>query len=84
MWPGPYGNLGSRLHHSQHDQSLKRMAGVCRPSIITVPIPTRRWKKVSSARQRGAPGALYAGISAYNAKQTPRQSRSCAIWERPV
>jgi L-glyceraldehyde 3-phosphate reductase len=47
MWPGPYGDWGSRKHLiAGCDQSLKRLGWTMWiSSIIIAPIPTLRWKR---------------------------------------
>ena len=74
MWPGPYGNLGSRKYIlASLDQSLKRM-GLEYVDIFYHhrPDPDTPMEEslgaLDSAVRSGR--ALYAGISAYDAKQT--------------
>src|SRR4030081_163589 len=74
MWPGPYGNLGSRKYLlASLDQSLKRM-GMEYVDIFYHhrPDPDTPMEEslgaLDSAVRSGK--ALYAGISAYDAKQT--------------
>jgi len=74
MWPGPYGNLGSRKYLlASLDQSLKRM-GLEYVDIFYHhrPDPDTPMEEslgaLDSAVRAGK--ALYAGISAYDAKQT--------------
>ena len=74
MWPGPYGNLGSRKYLlASLDQSLKRM-GLEYVDIFYHhrPDPDTPMEEslgaLDSAVRSGK--ALYAGISAYDAKQT--------------
>lgn len=76
MWPGPYGNLGSRKYLlASLDQSLKRM-GVDYVDIFYShrPDPDTPLEEtmgaLHSAVQQGK--ALYAGISQYNAKDTAK------------
>jgi len=73
MWPGPYGNWGSRKYLlASLDQSLKRM-GLDYVDIFYSHRfdPGTRWTKPSahwtppSARE-----ALYAGVSSYSAAAT--------------
>ena len=74
MWPGPYGDLGSRKNLlASLDQSLKRMGLQYvdifyhhRPDADTPMEETMG--ALDTAVRSGR--ALYAGISAYNAKQT--------------
>src|SRR6187200_3372352 len=76
MWPGPYGNLGSRKYLlSSLDQSLKRM-GV---DYVDIFYSHRRdpdtpleetMGALHSAVQQGK--AFYVGISQYNAEDTRR------------
>lgn len=79
MWPGPYGNLGSRKYIlASLDQSLKRM-GLEYVDIFYHhrPDPETPMEEslgaLDTAVRLGK--ALYAGISAYNAKQTAEAIR---------
>jgi len=76
MWPGPYGNLGSRKYlMASLDQSLKRM-GLDYVDIFYShrPDPDTPMEEtmgaLHSAVQQGK--ALYVGISQYDAKQTKK------------
>jgi L-glyceraldehyde 3-phosphate reductase len=74
MWPGPYGNLGSRKNLlASLDQSLKRM-GLKYVDIFYHhrPDPDTPMEESLGALDTAVRSgrALYAGISAYNAKQT--------------
>lgn len=74
MWPGPYGNWGSRKYLlASLDQSLKRM-GVEYVDIFYShrPDPETPVEETMSALDQAvrAGKALYAGISNYNAEQT--------------
>ena len=74
MWPGPYGNLGSRKNLlASLDQSLKRM-GLEYVDIFYHhrPDPDTPMEESIGALDTAVRSgrALYAGISAYNAKQT--------------
>jgi L-glyceraldehyde 3-phosphate reductase len=74
MWPGPYGNLGSRKYLlASLDQSLKRM-GLQYVDIFYHhrPDPETPMEESLGALDTAVRSgkALYAGISAYNAKQT--------------
>jgi L-glyceraldehyde 3-phosphate reductase len=74
MWPGPYGNLGSRKYLlASLDQSLKRM-GLDYVDIFYHhrPDPDTPIEESLGALDTAVRSgrALYAGISAYNAKQT--------------
>jgi L-glyceraldehyde 3-phosphate reductase len=74
MWPGPYGNLGSRKYMlASLDQSLKRM-GLAYVDIFYHhrPDPDTPMEESMGALDMAVRSgrALYAGISAYNAKQT--------------
>jgi L-glyceraldehyde 3-phosphate reductase len=74
MWPGPYGNLGSRKNLlASLDQSLKRM-GLAYVDIFYHhrPDPDTPMEESLGALDTAVRSgrALYAGISAYNAKQT--------------
>ncbi|MFY9559554.1 MAG: L-glyceraldehyde 3-phosphate reductase [Terriglobales bacterium] len=74
MWPGPYGNLGSRKTLlASLDQSLKRM-GLEYVDIFYHhrPDPNTPMEESLGALDTAVRSgkALYAGISAYNAKQT--------------
>jgi L-glyceraldehyde 3-phosphate reductase len=73
MWPGPYGNLGSRKYLlASLDQSLKRM-GLEYVDIFYHhrPDPDTPMEESLGALDTAVRSgrALYAGISAYNAKQ---------------
>ena len=74
MWPGPYGNLGSRKYIlASLDQSLKRM-GLEYVDIFYHhrPDPDTPMEESLGALDTAVRSgkALYAGISSYNAKQT--------------
>ena len=74
MWPGPYGNFGSRKYMlASLDQSLKRM-GLEYVDIFYHhrPDPDTPMEESMGALYTAVRSgrALYAGISAYNAKQT--------------
>jgi L-glyceraldehyde 3-phosphate reductase len=74
MWPGPYGNLGSRKNLlASLDQSLKRM-GLAYVDIFYHhrPDPDTPMEESMGALDTAVRSgrALYAGISAYSAKQT--------------
>ena len=74
MWPGPYGNLGSRKYMlASLDQSLKRM-GLEYVDIFYHhrPDPDTPMEESLGALDTAVRSgrALYAGISSYNAKQT--------------
>jgi L-glyceraldehyde 3-phosphate reductase len=76
MWPGPYGNLGSRKSLlASLDQSLKRM-GLEYVDIFYHhrPDPDTPMEESLGALDTAVRSgrALYAGISAYNAEQTSR------------
>jgi len=79
MWPGPYGNLGSRKYLlASLDQSLERM-GVDYVDIFYShrPDPDTPLEEtmgaLHSAVQQGK--ALYVGISQYSAKQTKQAAK---------
>jgi L-glyceraldehyde 3-phosphate reductase len=74
MWPGPYGNLGSRKYLlASLDQSLKRM-GLAYVDIFYHhrPDPDTPMEESLGALDTAVRSgrALYAGISSYNASQT--------------
>src|SRR5882757_7620173 len=74
MWPGPYGNLGSRKYIlASLDQSLKRM-GLPHVDIFYHhrPDPDTPMEESLGALDTAVRSgrAIYAGISAYNAQQT--------------
>ena len=74
MWPGPYGNWGSRKYLlASLDQSLKRM-GLEYVDIFYShrPDPETPVEETMSALDQAVRSgkALYAGISSYNAEQT--------------
>ena len=76
MWPGPYGNLGSRKYMlASLDQSLKRM-GLEYVDIFYHhrPDPDTPMEESLGALDTAVRSgrALYAGISAYNAEQTSK------------
>jgi L-glyceraldehyde 3-phosphate reductase len=76
MWPGPYGDLGSRKYLlASLDQSLKRM-GLEYVDIFYHhrPDPNTPMEESLGALDTAVRSgrALYAGISAYNAEQTAR------------
>jgi L-glyceraldehyde 3-phosphate reductase len=76
MWPGPYGNLGSRKNLlASLDQSLKRM-GLAYVDIFYHhrPDPDTPMEESLGALDTAVRSgrALYAGISAYNADQTSK------------
>ena len=76
MWPGPYGDLGSRKYMlASLDQSLKRM-GLAYVDIFYHhrPDPDTPMEESLGALDTAVRSgrALYAGISAYNAEQTAR------------
>jgi L-glyceraldehyde 3-phosphate reductase len=79
MWPGPYGNLGSRKYMlASLDQSLKRM-GLEYVDIFYHhrPDPDTPMEESMGALDTAVRSgrALYAGISAYNAEQTSKAVR---------
>ena len=74
MWPGPYGNFGSRKYLlASLDQSLKRM-GLDYVDIFYShrPDPATPIEETMSALEQAVHSgkALYAGISNYNVEQT--------------
>jgi L-glyceraldehyde 3-phosphate reductase len=76
MWPGPYGDLGSRKYLlASLDQSLKRM-GIEYVDIFYHhrPDPATPLEESLGALDTAVRSgrALYAGISAYNAEQTAK------------
>ena len=88
MWPGPYGEWGSRKYLlASLDQSLKRM-GLEYVDIFytTAPTRTRRWKRPwarwTPPSQQGK--ALYVGISTTRRSRPARPPRSCASWAHPA
>jgi len=82
MWPGPYGEWGSRKYLlASLDQSLKRM-GVDYVDIFyshrfdpDTPLE-ETMAALDTAVKQGK--ALYTGISSYNAQQTTQAARICA------
>ena len=74
MWPGPYGNWGSRKYlHASLDQSLRRM----KLDYVDIfyshrPDPQTPIEETMSALDHAVRSgkALYAGISSYDAQQT--------------
>ena len=82
MWPGPYGNWGSRKYLlASLDQSLKRM-GLDYVDIFYShrPDPETPVEETMGALDQAVRSgkALYAGISSYDASRPPRPRRSCA------
>jgi len=82
MWPGPYGNWGSRKYLlASLDQSLKRM-GLEYVDIFYShrPDPETPIEETMSALDQAVRSgrALYAGISSYNPAKPPRPPESCA------
>jgi L-glyceraldehyde 3-phosphate reductase len=76
MWPGPYGNLGSRKNLlASLDQSLERM-GLAYVDIFYHhrPDPDTPMEESMGALDTAVRSgrALYAGISAYNSEQTAK------------
>ena len=77
MWPGPYGDGGSRKYLvASLDQTLQRTGPRLRRHLLhaTAPTPTprsrRRWARSASIVKQGK--ALYAGISSYGPELTAR------------
>ena len=87
MWPGPYGNFGSRKYLlASLDQSLKRM-GLEYVDIFYHhrPDPETPMEESMGALDTAVRSgrALYAGISAYNAgADGARRLRFFASWAR--
>src|SRR5215213_4884088 len=88
MWPGPYGEWGSRKYMlASLDASLKRM-GLEYVDIFYShrPDPETPFEEtmgaLDSAVRQGK--ALYVGISSYNPDQTRRAAKSCRSWVLPV
>ena len=86
MWPGPYGDQGSRKYLlASLDQSLMRM-GLDYVDIFyshrfdpDTPLEETMGALDAAVRQGKA---LYVGISSYSAERTARRSRSCGAWGR--
>jgi len=79
MWPGPYGDLGSRKYLTASlDKSLKRM-GIDYVDIYYHhrPDPKTPMEETMGALDQAVRSgkALYAGISSYNPEQTQRAAR---------
>ncbi len=79
MWPGPYGNLGSRKYLTASlDQSLKRM-GLDYVDIYYHhrPDPDTPMEETMGALDQAVRSgkALYAGISSYNPEQTRKAAK---------
>ena len=74
MWPGPYGDLGSRSISSRAStRALIAWASTTSTSsTTTASIPTRRWRKrwARSTRAVRQGKALYVGISSYSDERT--------------
>ena len=84
MWPGPYGDRGSRKYLlASLDQSLGRM-GLEYVDIFYShrPDPDTPLEEtmgaLATAVHQGK--ALYAGISSYSAARTAEAAASCATW----
>lgn len=88
MWPGPYGDLGSRKYLlASLDQSLKRLGldyvdifYSHRPDPAT-PLEETMGALDTAVRQGKA---LYAGISNYPPGNPKRRSGSCKSWALPA
>ena len=86
MWPGPYGDLGSRKYLlASLDQSLRRL-GLEYVDIFyhhrfdpDTPLEETLGALDTAVRQGKA---LYVGISSYSDRRTARPSRSCATSAR--
>jgi len=88
MWPGPYGDFGSRKYMlASLDQSLKRM-GLDYVDIFYHhrPDPDTPMEESMGALDTAVRSgrALYIGISAYDAHRPPRPSRFCGNSVHPV
>jgi L-glyceraldehyde 3-phosphate reductase len=84
MWPGPYGDHGSRKYLlASLDQSLKR-TGLDYVDIFYHhrPDPDTPIEETASALATAVQSgkALYAGISAYSAEQTEQMAEALATW----
>lgn len=84
MWPGPYGEWGSRKYLlASLDQSLRRM-GVDYVDIFYSHRfdPETPLEETMGALDRAVRSgkALYAGISSYSPSAPPRRRRSCGRW----
>ena len=82
MWPGPYGDRGSRKYLlASLDQSLRRLGldyvDIHRIAPTRTPRSRRRWAPSTPAVRQGK--ALYAGISSYSPERT---REAAAILER--
>jgi len=88
MWPGPYGDWGSRKYLlASLDQSLKRM-GLEYVDIFYShrPDPETPIEETMGALDQAVRSgkALYAGLSNYNATQAAAAIKSCASWALPA
>ena len=88
MWPGPYGDLGSRKYLlSSLDQSLKRM-GVDYVDVFYShrPDPQTPLEETMGALDTAVRSgkALYAGISSYSAQRTAEAARILAELGTPL
>jgi L-glyceraldehyde 3-phosphate reductase len=84
MWPGPYGDHGSRKYLlASLDQSLKR-TGLDYVDIFYHhrPDPDTPIEETASALATAVQSgkALYAGVSAYSAEQTEQMAEALATW----
>ena len=80
MWPGPYGEWGSRKYLlASLDQSLQRHGARLRRHLLLAPLRSarrrsrRRWAR--STRRSAQGKALYAGISSYSPAKTREAAR---------
>ncbi len=82
MWPGPYGNFGSRKYLlASLDQSLQRMGlDYVDISTRTASTPTRRWRRPSARSSRPCSRARRStvGISSYNSAAPAKPLASSA------
>ena len=84
MWPGPYGEFGSRKYLlASLDESLARM-GLDYVDIFyshrfdpDTPLEETMGALITAVTTGRA---LYAGISSYSSERTRRRRRSCATW----
>ena len=82
MWPGPYGDLGSRKYLTASlDQSLSGWAWTMSTSSTTTgPTRTRRWRRrwARSTRRSGRARRSTSGSPPTPPSTPPRPRRSCA------
>ena len=84
MWPGPYGDRGSRKYLlASLDIPREDGAGLRRHLLLPPPRPDTPLEEAGRARHGRLSGrALYVGISSYNSERTAKRRRSFATSAR--